>query len=147
MCIRDRSCTASIYDHSGAEVYNRTRQGEGFSPFPNPDVVEVDTTAGPARIRFQETPSQICWTAYVLYYTPAGLYCGNSTCGAALKSDGWKVLSEWGTVNRFGEGLIGSHADFVAKGWFVPSDGSVACLLYTSPSPRDRTRSRMPSSA
>ena len=35
-----------------------------------------------------------------------------------------------------------------------PSDGAVqitdivdACLLYTSPSPRDRTRSRMPSSA
>ena len=27
----------------------------------------------------------------------------------------------------------------------VPSD--YACLLYTSPSPRDRTRSRMPSSA
>ena len=25
--------------------------------------------------------------------------------------------------------------------------GSVTCLLYTSPSPRDRTRSRMPSSA
>ena len=25
--------------------------------------------------------------------------------------------------------------------------GSYACLLYTSPSPRDRTRSRMPSSA
>ena len=24
---------------------------------------------------------------------------------------------------------------------------SMACLLYTSPSPRDRTRSRMPSSA
>ena len=25
--------------------------------------------------------------------------------------------------------------------------GNVGCLLYTSPSPRDRTRSRMPSSA
>ena len=25
--------------------------------------------------------------------------------------------------------------------------GSTTCLLYTSPSPRDRTRSRMPSSA
>ena len=25
--------------------------------------------------------------------------------------------------------------------------GTVTCLLYTSPSPRDRTRSRMPSSA
>ena len=28
-----------------------------------------------------------------------------------------------------------------------PADSSQACLLYTSPSPRDRTRSRMPSSA
>ena len=27
------------------------------------------------------------------------------------------------------------------------ADDAVACLLYTSPSPRDRTRSRMPSSA
>ena len=27
------------------------------------------------------------------------------------------------------------------------ADGCLACLLYTSPSPRDRTRSRMPSSA
>ena len=27
------------------------------------------------------------------------------------------------------------------------SFGAIDCLLYTSPSPRDRTRSRMPSSA
>ena len=30
---------------------------------------------------------------------------------------------------------------------FVDSPGDNSCLLYTSPSPRDRTRSRMPSSA
>ena len=30
---------------------------------------------------------------------------------------------------------------------FVISDWNMPCLLYTSPSPRDRTRSRMPSSA
>ena len=29
----------------------------------------------------------------------------------------------------------------------VRTAGTTACLLYTSPSPRDRTRSRMPSSA
>ena len=34
------------------------------------------------------------------------------------------------------------HLD-VMDGRFVPN----ICLLYTSPSPRDRTRSRMPSSA
>ena len=29
----------------------------------------------------------------------------------------------------------------------VPNMNLITCLLYTSPSPRDRTRSRMPSSA
>ena len=29
----------------------------------------------------------------------------------------------------------------------LPNDDDLSCLLYTSPSPRDRTRSRMPSSA
>ena len=37
--------------------------------------------------------------------------------------------------------LIGPH---VAEKSVLMSEG---CLLYTSPSPRDRTRSRMPSSA
>ena len=36
----------------------------------------------------------------------------------------------------------------VPMGYYVkPIDDQWACLLYTSPSPRDRTRSRMPSSA
>ena len=32
-------------------------------------------------------------------------------------------------------------------GWEISPPISDSCLLYTSPSPRDRTRSRMPSSA
>ena len=35
----------------------------------------------------------------------------------------------------------------VNKGEFISITGPSGCLLYTSPSPRDRTRSRMPSSA
>ena len=35
----------------------------------------------------------------------------------------------------------------VAKAGGVEASGPYTCLLYTSPSPRDRTRSRMPSSA
>jgi len=36
----------------------------------------------------------------------------------------------------------------VVSGDVIEIEGkSIACLLYTSPSPRDRTRSRMPSSA
>ena len=33
------------------------------------------------------------------------------------------------------------------QGWSINNESFEACLLYTSPSPRDRTRSRMPSSA
>ena len=36
----------------------------------------------------------------------------------------------------------GMDVSFIARGKTL-----IACLLYTSPSPRDRTRSRMPSSA
>ena len=37
--------------------------------------------------------------------------------------------------------------ELVGVGYRVASTGNMFCLLYTSPSPRDRTRSRMPSSA
>ena len=39
---------------------------------------------------------------------------------------------------------------YQVKGVFMrqyPNEDIIPCLLYTSPSPRDRTRSRMPSSA
>ena len=40
-------------------------------------------------------------------------------------------------------GVMTSHGD----GMYKSTDAGRTCLLYTSPSPRDRTRSRMPSSA
>ena len=39
---------------------------------------------------------------------------------------------------------VGTHKKTVIALWVVLI---ASCLLYTSPSPRDRTRSRMPSSA
>ena len=44
-------------------------------------------------------------------------------------------------AGKIGEAIL---AGSLSKGLLTPSD---VCLLYTSPSPRDRTRSRMPSSA
>src|SRR5664280_1463436 len=42
-----------------------------------------------------------------------------------------------------------AKGEFAARGTYTPERGGPIsrCLLYTSPSPRDRTRSRMPSSA
>ena len=46
---------------------------------------------------------------------------------------------------------VGESSRALALAWpehyVIGVDQSAACLLYTSPSPRDRTRSRMPSSA
>ena len=44
------------------------------------------------------------------------------------------------------EAFINTFAMFPDAKW-VPRNKNEVCLLYTSPSPRDRTRSRMPSSA
>ena len=47
-------------------------------------------------------------------------------------------------------GNVGATTDYIWRGNTQASgDASLSggCLLYTSPSPRDRTRSRMPSSA
>ena len=43
--------------------------------------------------------------------------------------------------------VIDAHQDFMRAGAKVITTNNFTCLLYTSPSPRDRTRSRMPSSA
>ena len=45
-------------------------------------------------------------------------------------------------VNGY-DGAKAMHNDFLNKGY----EGSIICLLYTSPSPRDRQKPRMPSSA
>ena len=48
---------------------------------------------------------------------------------------------------RKGEEVHARHILYKAEGANDAAQKSKACLLYTSPSPRDRTRSRMPSSA
>ena len=51
--------------------------------------------------------------------------------------------------NRAGQGKIASRIGISEKAELYNQKSNLYnfCLLYTSPSPRDRTRSRMPSSA
>ena len=57
-------------------------------------------------------------------------------------------------ISKMGELVdLGAKADIIEKSgaWYAYKGEKIGqgrdCLLYTSPSPRDRTRSRMPSSA
>ena len=101
-------------------------------------------------------------------YTPYYYSTYESECEAPSKSDKKRIMILGGGPNRIGQGIefdyCCCHASFALRELGIESvmvnsnpetvstdydtsDLLFFCLLYTSPSPRDRTRSRMPSSA
>src|SRR5665811_2357706 len=68
---------------------------------------------------------------------------GNVAGGTVLSATGYIVAHHTINVNSEVTGRLAWIG--VQKGDKV-KEGQILCLLYTSPSPRDRTRSRMPSS-
>ena len=64
----------------------------------------------------------------------------------ALKDEGYTTFFA-GKWHLGGEGSYPEDHGFDFNQGGFESGGPYTCLLYTSPSPRDRTRSRMPSSA
>ena len=67
--------------------------------------------------------------------------------GRRARIDGHMIAGKTGTTNDFRDAwFVGYAPDRVTAVW-VGNDENTDCLLYTSPSPRDATLSRMPSSA
>ena len=70
-----------------------------------------------------------------------------SSCGKLDKIDGMEAVLDTTSSSR------SSQCELIISGRVVntknlePIAGALVCLLYTSPSPRDATLSRMPSSA
>ena len=77
-----------------------------------------------------------------LFYIIAGEVSGDMIGAGVMKS--LKKLTS-GKVRFAGVG--GFHMSSEGLESLFPIEELSICLLYTSPSPRDRTRSRMPSSA
>ena len=70
-------------------------------------------------------------------------------CGGVLESEDYippqgDLAFCWKDLGRGRVGPALTSPSHMGVRWGI---GGVTCLLYTSPSPRDRTRSRMPSSA
>ena len=66
--------------------------------------------------------------------------------GEYLAGLGYRVLKAINGEQAFEILATKPHLDLMVTDYRLPG-GISGCLLYTSPSPRDRTRSRMPSSA
>ena len=87
--------------------------------------------------------------ANIKFDAPGGVHLSTS-------ADATAYAMRW--LKGFPNGKMTVHHEIVSAPWIVqevtmegtntgPLEGPMGCLLYTSPSPRDRTRSRMPSSA
>ena len=80
---------------------------------------------------------------------PTGLSAGQNGFGYSIPDPFSEVFDGIAIGNSAHSNMEAKLHDYsegaVTAGWY---DGNtLVCLLYTSPSPRDRTRSRMPSSA
>ena len=95
-----------------------------------------------------------CCLAYLLLLSggdhPYLIACVAAAIGAALLAAAGRPRGEPG-LHQFAD-TVGNAIDAIMIGaaetsYFVDSVKKKVCLLYTSPSPRDATLSRMPSSA
>ena len=90
--------------------------------------------------------SDMIWTLVAFAFYLAGMLLIGAAYMKKTKSSEDFFLGGRG-LNGWVAALSAQASDM--SGWMLMGlPGAVyACLLYTSPSPRDRTRSRMPSSA
>ena len=66
--------------------------------------------------------------------------------GRRVYDKGFAAANDGNISIRVGENEVLCSPTMICKGFMKPDD-ICACLLYTSPSPRDQRGSRMPSSA
>ena len=143
-----------LFDENGDMDSSATNGAIGFTAGTQPfsfdtGVLQIDRN-GPGDasnnvLMFQDNGDQV-------------VACSSGTCGASNISTASQAVTftetgaNTGIFTNWDDSLktnmyINAAADRGTQATFSWDDVEYSCLLYTSPSPRDRTRSRMPSSA
>ena len=78
-------------------------------------------------------------------YNAHFLMCGGGGTGPGAGGGG--VRTSYGSVSGGGAAAESQLAMVAGQDYTITINNPTTCLLYTSPSPRDRQKSRMPSSA
>ena len=114
------------------------------------DFIEIATTGDAVDFGDQ---SRSAYQQASVSSSTRGLFIGGANPSGSLSSIGYVTISSQGGANDYGDltqgrFMINGHSNNtrgIFTGGYTPT--SPACLLYTSPSPRDYAASRMPSSA
>ena len=78
-----------------------------------------------------------------------GLAGSSFSLGTIFSAEHYQPITKGNNDSREGSPIstLGGGPDYHGYSWSDSTDDAGPCLLYTSPSPRDRQKSRMPSSA
>ena len=140
---------ACEFDYSGAQACKALRE-EGYRIIlvnSNPATIMTDPDMADAT--YIEPLTMESLSAIIEKEKPQALL---PTVGGQTALNLTVELKEAGILDKNGVELIGANIDAIERAedreqFKEAMENIDICLLYTSPSPRDRTRSRMPSSA
>ena len=169
MCIRDRLSSLSYITESYSVVQtfsglngqaNTGGGGGGASRLSSSSSTSSNGGSGGSGIVILKYPTNLNAT-FSAGLTKADAVSGSDTITSITAGSGTVTFANAGTLSEYlivAGGGGGGGSSYFANMWQSSGGGGGAgglltatnlsiCLLYTSPSPRDRTRSRMPSSA
>ena len=89
-----------------------------------------------------DTPTELLGSSHYIRQEPKGVVLIISPWNYPVNLSIIPLIAAWSAGNK----IILKPSE-ISKNTADVIEQLIACLLYTSPSPRDRTRSRMPSSA
>ena len=150
MCIRDRNIDSAINNYLPFKIYN--------PDFPDEEITIKQLATHTSSLDYNEYVVESLYTKqpdlnnsleiFMLNYFQNGKF-GDITFTNDKPGANWNYSNIGAALAAYIiERTSGvPFSEFTQTYIFNPLELNNTCLLYTSPSPRDRTRSRMPSSA
>ena len=136
-------------------VADDTAKGEYIVPRPQPLTAGADAGAyslqksgGSSSILAQNPPAEV-WPVAVQFFQDNGFRLDEQRPQTGEFTTTWQHSDELSAAmaKRLSAAGVSTDSETRVRVRIEPGVQRNTCLLYTSPSPRDRTRSRMPSSA
>ena len=156
--VSNATCFVSIFDMNASPIYENSpcleKEGYGLYYFDFPTYLEEGVYMVSAKCYYEDGEEFLSPTSYEL--KEGSIVSGSLDQLLTIDGDSMRIKEDPTTDNLEVEfnftlpsNLSGSYQEWTwwDLSWQYRKQISITCLLYTSPSPRDLSTSRMPSSA